>query len=141
MVQGYGMATFFESVQSQGGVSVIPDPGIYFRLTTMVTLTAGTIFLMWLGERITEYGIENGVSLIIFAGIAADVPSEFIQKITLFRSGEATGFSLLAFFAVMIAAFFIISFIEKSYRNIPVQYAKSSSQQSIWWNSESTNES
>ena len=124
MVQGYGMATFFESVRSQGGVAVIPEPGMFFRLTTMVTLTAGTIFLMWLGERITEYGLENGVSLIIFAGIAVDMPAEFIGKITLFQNGELSGFNLLTTFFVMFLAFFIISFIEKSFRNVPVQYAK-----------------
>ena len=124
MIQGYGMATFFESVRSQSGIPVIPDPGMFFRLTTMVTLTAGTIFLMWLGERITEYGLENGVSLIIFAGIAVDMPSEFIGKITLFQNGELSGFNLLTTFLVMILAFFIISFIEKSFRNVPVQYAK-----------------
>ena len=124
MIQGYGMATFFEGVRSQGGIPVIPEPGMFFRLTTMVTLTAGTIFLMWLGERITEYGLENGVSLIIFAGIAVDMPSEFIGKITLFQNGELSGLSLLVTFLVVILAFFIISFVEKSFRNIPVQYAK-----------------
>lgn len=124
MVQGYGMATFFESVRSQSGIPVIPEPGMFFRLTTMVTLTAGTIFLMWLGERITEYGLENGVSLIIFAGIAVDMPSEFIGKITLFQNGELSGFNLLTTFLVMLLAFFIVSFVEKSFRNIPVQYAK-----------------
>lgn len=124
MVQGYGMATYFESAQSQSGLPVIPEPGMFFRLTTMVTLTAGTIFLMWLGERITEYGLENGVSLIIFAGIAVDMPSEFIGKITLFQNGELSGVSLLVTFLVVVLAFFVISFVEKSFRNIPVQYAK-----------------
>ncbi len=124
MVQGYGMATYFESVRSQSGLPVIPEPGLYFKLTTMITLTAGTIFLMWLGERITEYGLENGVSLIIFAGIAVDLPTEYAQKITLFRNGELSGFTLLSAIAVTVIAFFIISYIEKSFRNIPVQYAK-----------------
>ena len=124
MIQGYGMATFFESVKSQSGVPVIPDPGMFFRLTSMVTLTAGTIFLMWLGERITEYGLENGVSLIIFAGIAVDMPAEFIGKITLYQNGELSGLSLLITFLVVVLAFFVISFVEKSFRNVPVQYAK-----------------
>ena len=124
MIQGYGMATFFESVQSQSGTPVIPDPGFFFRFTTMVTLTAGTIFLMWLGERITEYGLENGVSLIIFAGIAVDMPSEFIGKITLFQNGELSGLSLMSSVFVVVIAFFIIAFIERSFRNVPVQYAK-----------------
>lgn len=124
MIQGYGMATFFESVRSQSGVPVIPDPGMFFRLTTMVTLTAGTIFLMWLGERITEYGLENGVSLIIFAGIAADLPAELAQKFSLFRNGETSGLLLIGSIGVIIASFFVISFIEKAFRNVPVQYAK-----------------
>lgn len=124
MFQSYGMATYFESFKSQGGLPVIPDPGMYFRLTTMVTLTAGTVFLMWLGERITEYGLENGVSLIIFAGIAVDMPAEFTQKFTLFRNGELSGFHFLLGIIVIIASFYIISFIEKAYRNVPVQYAK-----------------
>ena len=124
LIQGYGMATFFESITSQGGVPVIPEPGMFFRLTSMVTLTAGTIFLMWLGERITEHGLENGISLIIFAGIAVDLPSEFISKITLFKNGELSGLVLLSIFAVMIVAFFVIAFVEKSFRSVPVQYAK-----------------
>lgn len=124
MIQGYGMATFFESVRSQSGIAVIPEPGMFFRLTTMVTLTAGTIFLMWLGERITEFGLENGISLIIFAGIAADLPAELAQKFSLFRNGEMTGFLLMGSVGVIIASFFVISFVEKAFRNVPVQYAK-----------------
>src|SRR3989339_172971 len=68
-VQGYGMAAAFETFKAPSGAPVIPDPGMLFRISTMITLTAGTMFLLWLGERITEYGLENGVSLIIFAGI------------------------------------------------------------------------
>lgn len=123
-VQGYGMAVVFEGFKSQGGIPVIPDPGLLFRLTTMITLAAGTMFLLWLGERITEYGLENGVSLIIFAGIAVELPSEILQKITLYQNGEMKGFSLFIFFIVILAAFFVVSYIEKSFRSVPVQYAK-----------------
>ncbi|MDC1174356.1 preprotein translocase subunit SecY [Bacteriovoracaceae bacterium] len=123
-VQGYGMAAVFESFKSPGGIPVIPEPGMLFRLTTMITLAAGTMFLLWLGERITEFGLENGVSLIIFAGIAVELPSEIIQKMTLFRNGELSGFSLLLTFAVIIVAFYIVAFIERSFRAVPVQYAK-----------------
>lgn len=123
-IQGYGMAAVFEGFRSAGGVAVIPDPGMLFRLTTMITLTAGTMFLLWLGERITEYGLENGVSLIIFAGIAVELPSEIIQKLTLFRNGELSGLTLLLFFAVILAGFFCVAFIERSFRGVPVQYAK-----------------
>lgn len=123
-IQGYSMAAVFETFVTSGGSRVIPDPGMLFRLTTMITLAAGTMFLLWLGERITEYGLENGVSLIIFAGIAVELPSEIIQKLTLYRSGELTGISLLTFAAVIIVSFFIVAFIERAFRAIPVQYAK-----------------
>jgi len=123
-IQGYGMAAVFESFKSPGGIPIIPEPGMLFRLTTMITLAGGTMFLMWLGERITEYGLENGISLIIFAGIAVALPSEVIRKITLFRSGELSGFSLLTTAAVIVVAFFFVAFIEKSFRSVPVQYAK-----------------
>ncbi|MBT7608785.1 MAG: preprotein translocase subunit SecY [Bacteriovoracaceae bacterium] len=123
-IQGYGMAAVFESFKSPGGIPVIPDPGMLFRLTTMITLAAGTMFLLWLGERITEYGLENGVSLIIYAGIAVELPSEIIRKLTLYRNGELPGIQLLLSFAVILCAFYVVAFIEKSFRSVPVQYAK-----------------
>ncbi|MAE58916.1 MAG: preprotein translocase subunit SecY, partial [Halobacteriovorax sp.] len=123
-VQGYSMAAVFETFVSPAGARVIPDPGMLFRMTTMITLAAGTMFLLWLGERITEFGLENGVSLIIFAGIAVELPSEIIQKLTLYRNGEMTGLSLLLFLAVIVVCFFIVAFIERSFRGVPVQYAK-----------------
>ncbi len=123
-VQGYGMAAVFESFKSPTGVPVINDPGLLFRLTTMITLAGGTMFLLWLGERITEFGLENGVSLIIFTGIAVELPSELFQKVTLFRNGELSGFSLMIGFAIICLSLYIVSFIESSFRNIPVQYAK-----------------
>lgn len=123
-VQGYGMAAVFEGFKAPSGAPVIPDPGMLFRLSTMITLAAGTMFLLWLGERITEYGLENGVSLIIFAGIAVELPSEIIRKLTLFRSGELSGFTLLLTFAVILCSFYIVAFIEKAFRSVPVQYAK-----------------
>ncbi len=123
-VQGYGMAAVFESFKSPGQIPVIPNPGMLFKMTTMITLAGGTMFLLWLGERITEYGLENGVSLIIFAGIAVALPSEILQKITLYQNGEMKGFTLLLFFLVILSAFYVVTFIEKSVRSIPVQYAK-----------------
>lgn len=123
-VQGYGMAAVFESFKSPGGAAVIPDPGMLFRLTAMITLAAGTMFLLWLGERITEFGLENGVSLIIFAGIAVELPSEVIQNLTLYRNGELAGPKLLMMLAVILVTFYVVAFIERSFRSIPVQYAK-----------------
>ena len=123
-VQGYGMAAVFEGFKSPTGVPVINDPGLLFRLTTMITLAGGTMFLLWLGERITEFGLENGVSLIIFTGIAVELPAELFQKITLFRNGEMSGFSLFIGLIIICLSLYIVSFIESSFRNIPVQYAK-----------------
>jgi preprotein translocase subunit SecY len=123
-VQGYGMAAVFESFKSPSGVPVITDPGMLFRLTTMITLAGGTMFLLWLGERITEFGLENGVSLIIFTGIAVELPAEFFQKVTLFRNGEMSGLSLGLSVIIVCLSLYIVSFIESSFRNIPVQYAK-----------------
>ncbi|MCK5882461.1 MAG: preprotein translocase subunit SecY [Bacteriovoracaceae bacterium] len=124
MVQGYGMAAMFEGFKTASNLAVVPEPGMLFRIVTMITLAAGTMFLLWLGERITEYGIENGVSLIIFAGIAVALPSEMIQKITLYRNGELPGVSLLIFLVVIVAIFYVVAYIERSFRAIPVQYAK-----------------
>ena len=120
------MAAMFEGLRSPAGIPIIPDPGMLFRLTTMITLAAGTMFLMWLGERITEYGLENGVSLIIFAGIAVALPSELIQKMDLYRSGELKGIELMAIVLVIFASFYVVAFIERSFRSVPVQYAKKS---------------
>lgn len=123
-VQGYGMSVMFEGFKTSTQLAVVPEPGMLFRVVTMITLAAGTMFLLWLGERITEYGIENGVSLIIFAGIAVALPSELMQKITLYRNGELQGIQLLIFLAVIIACFYVVAYIERSFRAIPVQYAK-----------------
>ncbi len=123
-VQGYGMAVMFESFKSSGGISVITEPGLLFRTTATITLVAGTMFLLWLGERITEWGLENGVSLIIFAGIAVALPSEIMTELTLYRSGERGGMDIVIFFLVIAATFYIVSFVETAFRGIPVQYAK-----------------
>jgi preprotein translocase subunit SecY len=124
--QGYGLASVFESFQTAGagGASVVSEPGLLFRVVTTITLAGGTMFLLWLGERITEYGLENGVSLIIFTGIVVELPSELIQKFTLYQSGELTGISMLVTLLVILVTFYIVSFIERSVRGIPVQYAK-----------------
>jgi preprotein translocase subunit SecY len=123
-VQGYGMAAVFEGFKSPSGVPVITEPGMLFRLTTMITLAGGTMFLLWLGERITEFGLENGVSLIIFTGIAVELPSEFLQKLTLYRSGELSLMNILLSVLVVCVSLYVVSFVESAFRNIPVQYAK-----------------
>lgn len=121
VVQGFGIATGLEQMSNP---PVVLIPGLAFRLLTTVTLTAGTVFLMWLGEQITERGIGNGVSLVIFAGIAARIPTSFSNTISLYRSGEISFFTLLLVALIIVATFAIIIFVERAQRRIPVQYAK-----------------
>jgi preprotein translocase subunit SecY len=123
LVQSFGIATGLESMRV-GQDLVIPNPGMEFRIMTMITLTSGTAFLMWLGEQITERGIGNGISLIIAAGIAAGIPSAFMNTITLFRSGEIEFFRILLLLVLMVATIAFIIFIERGQRRIPIQYAK-----------------
>ncbi len=121
VIQGYGISAGLEQMTNP---PVVLFPGIGFRLLTMVTLTAGTVFLMWLGEQITERGIGNGVSLIIFAGIAARIPTGFTNTMGLFRSGEISFFTLLFVGAIIVVTFALIIYVERGQRRIPVQYAK-----------------
>ena len=124
VVQSYFIAKSLEGMRSPGGSSVVIDPGMSFRLMTILTLTTGTTFIMWLGEQITERGIGNGISLIIFAGIAAGLPTGFMQSVKLLQSGQITAFAAIAVLAVMLLAVAFIIFMERSQRRIPVQYAK-----------------
>lgn len=108
-------------LETQG---VVTDPGWSFRILTAITLTAGTAFIMWLGEQITERGIGNGISLIIFAGIIARMPSTLVQTFGLMRTGEISGFSLLSILLFAIATVAFIVFVERCQRKIPVQYPR-----------------
>jgi preprotein translocase subunit SecY len=121
LVQGYGIAVGLEQMQNP---PVVLDPGWGFRLLTMVTLLGGTMFLMWLGEQITERGIGNGTSLIIFAGIASHIPTGIGSAWNLFKTGELSFFKLLILGAIIFAVFFVIIFMEQGQRRIPIQYAK-----------------
>src|SRR4051812_31862066 len=126
IVQGFGIARYLESVKS-GNESVVPDDvkGWGFRLLTVITLTAGTAFIMWLGEQITERGIGNGISLIIFAGIVARIPQAAIQTWTTFQDkSEGSDVDLLILAGVMVVTIAVIVFVERAYRKIPVHYAK-----------------
>lgn len=123
-IQGYGLSVGLESLKSPSGMAIVLEPGMSFRLLTVISLTAGTMFVMWLGEQITERGIGNGISLIIFAGIAAGIPSGLRDTINLFKNGELSGINLGIVFVIMLASFWIIIFTEKAFRKIPVQYAK-----------------
>lgn len=121
LVQGYGIAAGLESYNNP---VVVTDPGMSFRLMTMLTLATGTIFLMWVGEQMSERGIGNGISLLIYAGIAASVPAGIGSTFSLYRSGELSFLKILLTAAVILATFFIIIFVERGARRIPIQYAK-----------------
>ncbi|RJP23708.1 MAG: preprotein translocase subunit SecY [Deltaproteobacteria bacterium] len=124
IIQGMGIAVGLESVAAGGAGSVVYNPGWSFRLMTVLTLTSGTAFLMWLGEQITERGIGNGISLIIFAGIVARFPSGLVRSVELVRTGEIAIFWALILLALMVAVVGVIIFFERAHRRIPVQYAR-----------------
>ena len=120
-VQSFGIAAGLEGMQ--GGMFV-QNPGWSFKLMTMITLTSGTAFIMWLGEQITERGIGNGISLIIFAGIVARFPNAIISTVRLIQAGELSIFFVIFLVAMMVAVIGAIIYIERGQRKIPVQYAK-----------------
>jgi preprotein translocase subunit SecY len=124
MIQGFGIAVGLERMTGPGGAMVVPVGGWGFRLLAVITLTAGTAFLMWLGEQITERGIGNGISLIIFAGIVARFPLGVGSTFRLMSTGELSPFFMAVVLAFMIAIVGIIVFVEQAQRRITVQYAK-----------------
>ncbi len=124
MIQGFGIAVGLERMSGPGGAMVVPVGGWGFRFLAVITLTAGTSFLMWLGEQITERGIGNGISLIIFAGIVARFPLGVGSTLRLMSTGELSPFFMALVVALMIAIVGIIVFVERAQRRISVQYAK-----------------
>ncbi len=119
VLQAYGIAVGLE-----GATNVVTDPGMFFRITTVITLTGGTMFLMWLGEQITSRGIGNGISLIIFSGIVANLPSALVGTLELGREG-ALSTALILFIAVMaIVVIAVIVFVERAQRRLLIQYPK-----------------
>jgi len=124
IIQGFGIAVGLEQMRGAGGELVVYNPGWSFRLMTMITLTGGTAFIMWLGEQITEKGIGNGISLIIFAGIVARMPNAIAGTMSLVNSGEMNWFVVILLAAMMFLVIAFIIFMESSQRRIPVQYAK-----------------
>jgi preprotein translocase subunit SecY len=124
VIQGFGIAVGLENMSSPGGVMIVPSPGWAFRFLTVVTLAAGTSFLMWLGEQITERGIGNGISLIIYSGIVARFPVGVANTFRLMGTGEITVFFSVLLVALMIGVVGVIVFVERGQRRIPVQYAK-----------------
>ena len=122
-MQAYGIAVGLEGMNSSGGAAVI-DPGMFFRFTTVVTLVGGTMFLMWLGEQITARGIGNGISLIIFSGIVANLPSAIAGTLELGRTGALSPLLIITLIVMSIGVIFFIIFIERAQRRIIVQYPK-----------------
>ncbi|MDX8410123.1 MAG: preprotein translocase subunit SecY [Mariprofundales bacterium] len=123
LFQGFGMSIGLESF-SVNGHPVVVDPGMAFRIMTVITLVSGTVFLMWVGEQITERGIGNGISLIIFAGIVAGLPAAIGGTLELARTGEYSAFTVLGLFTVAIVVTGVVVWFERSQRRVTIQYAK-----------------
>lgn len=121
--QGFGIAYGLESMQA-GSLPVVVDPGMHFRLMTVITLTAGTSFIMWVGEQITQRGIGNGISLIIFAGIVANLPIALLNTLELARTGDLQPLFVLFLLVMSVGVTAFIIFMERAQRRITIQYAK-----------------
>ncbi len=124
IIQGTGIALFLESVTTPGGAALVPNPGFGFRIMTVITLTTGTAFVMWLGEQISERGIGNGISLIIFAGIVVGLIPAILQTVDSIQSGNQSLLRILVLLAFMVVVVAFIVYMERAQRRIPVQYAK-----------------
>ncbi|MDH5457724.1 MAG: preprotein translocase subunit SecY, partial [Nitrospinota bacterium] len=124
LVQGTGMSLALEAMKSPSGAAIVPEPGWSFRVMAILTLTAGTALIMWLGEQITERGIGNGISLIIFAGIVAGAPSAIFLSLDLMGTGELSVLVVLFLTVLMAGVVWAIVFTEGGQRRIPIQYAK-----------------
>ncbi len=124
VIQGFAISVGLESMTSPAGASVVVSPGWEFRLVTIITLTAGTSFIMWLGEQITERGIGNGISLIIFAGIVARMPAAIANTVRLITTGEMGVFGMIILAVLMVGVVAFIVYMEQAQRRIPVHYAK-----------------
>ena len=123
-IQAMGIALWLEKQSAPGGAPLVPHPGWGFRLMTVLTLTTGTIFIMWLGEQITERGIGNGISLIIFAGIVAGLPRAIFGLFNQLRNQQISILTLIVVLVFMVGIVALVVFVERSQRRIPVQYAK-----------------
>jgi preprotein translocase subunit SecY len=122
--QGLGVAIMLESQMSPTGLPVVIDPGMAFRIITTITLVTGTMFLMWLGEQVTERGIGNGISIIIFAGIVAGLPSAIGGTLELGRTGEMSSAIIILLFALATAVTAFVVFVERGQRRLTINYAK-----------------
>lgn len=123
-VQGYALAIGLESMTGTQGLSAVIEPGYFFRASTVITLIGGTMFLMWLGEQITARGVGNGISLIIFAGIAAQLPLTLVQTLELGRTGSLSTTAIIGVLMLALALVYGIVWIERAQRRVIVQYPK-----------------
>ncbi|KAB2965931.1 MAG: preprotein translocase subunit SecY [Thermoanaerobaculia bacterium] len=123
-IQSMGIALFLEKTSTPGGAPLVPGPGWAFRLMTVLTLTTGCAFVMWLGEQISERGVGNGISLIIFAGIVVGLPSAVAGTLEKIRAGELALLAVIVLIAFMLLVVAFIVYMERAQRRIPVQYAK-----------------
>ncbi len=124
LFQSYGIALGLETMHGANGVAAVADPGFFFRISCVITLVGGTMFLMWLGEQITARGIGNGTSLIIFAGIVANLPRALANLLELGRTGGLSPIFIVAFLAIAAAVIAFIVFMERAQRRIVIQYPK-----------------
>ena len=118
-IQGYGLSVGLESSEN-----LVINPGMFFKVTTVTTIVAGTIFLMWLGEQITQRGIGNGISLIIFSGIVAEIPRALVTTFELGRTGAISSTMIIFIFVLLIATIMFIVFMERALRKILINYPK-----------------
>jgi preprotein translocase subunit SecY len=121
--QAWGIAVGLESIRGAAGPAVA-DPGWFFRISAIITLVGGTMFLMWIGEQITARGIGNGISLIIFAGIVANLPSALVATLELGRTGALSTFFIIFFLFAALGVIAVVVFFERAQRRVPVQYPK-----------------
>jgi len=124
LIQSAGISLWLEKTTTPGGAQLVPHPGWGFRVITMLTLTTGCAFVMWLGEQITERGVGNGISLIIFAGIVVGLPGAIVQTISSLQSGTTSVLKMLILIVFMFGVVAFIVYMERAQRRIPVQYAK-----------------
>jgi len=118
-IQGYGLSVGLES-----SANLVINPGVFFKITTVTTIVAGTIFLMWLGEQITQRGIGNGISLIIFSGIVAEIPRALVTTFELGRTGAISTLMIIAIFILLVLTIMFIVFMERALRKILINYPK-----------------
>ncbi len=124
LVQSFAMSMYLQNLGAVDGLPIVPNPGLGFTLLTMLTMTAGTVFIMWLGEQITDRGIGNGISLIIFIGIVARYPTDWLNTIRALQMGSVSIFGVVILTVMMVGIVAAVVLMTQAQRRIPVQYAK-----------------